>query len=251
MRERTRLRRGAYLIPSLFTTANLLCGYLVVVRSIKGDFEWAALALFIAAFLDRIDGAVARLTATTSDFGVQLDSLADVISFGMAPAVLVYMWALADLPKVGSLAPFLYLAAGAARLARFNIQAPAQDKRYFVGLPIPAAACALAACVFYSPERVTDPLIGGLVAVLVLTLAGLMISRARYRSFKEFDLRRRMPWVIAILIPLIYFVVAGYPQEIAVILSFLYLLSGLFPRLRAPGRHEPRPAAAGGPDGRP
>ncbi len=179
MKERRRFRRGAYIIPSLFTTGNLLCGYIAVVRSLQGEYEWAAIALFIAALLDRVDGWVARLTGTTSDFGVQLDSLADIISFGMAPALLVYMWALAGLPKPWSLAPFLYLAAGAARLARFNIQVPSQDKRYFVGLPIPAAACALAACVFYGPARVNDPLAGGLVAVLVATLAILMVSKAR------------------------------------------------------------------------
>ncbi len=251
MRTRTRYRRGAYIIPSLFTTGNLLCGYIAVVRSIQGEFEWAAIALFIAALLDRLDGWVARLTGTTSDFGVQLDSLADVISFGVAPAVLAYMWALTGLPRPWSLAPFLYLAAGAARLARFNIQTIAQDKRYFVGLPIPAAACAVAACVFYHPERVADTLTGGLVSVLVVTLALLMISKIRYRSFKEIDLRSRTRWVIVSLVALVYLVVAASPQIVAVILSFTYLLSGLFPRLARAGRQEPRPAAAGGRDGRP
>ena len=147
-RAQVRVRRGAYIIPSLFTTGNLLCGYIAVVRSLEGQFEWAALAIFIAALLDRVDGWVARLTRTSSAFGVQLDSLADIISFGMAPALVIYLWALAPLPKPWSLAPFLYLAAGATRLARFNIQAPSQDRRFFVGLPIPAAACVLAACVY-------------------------------------------------------------------------------------------------------
>lgn len=249
MRPRTRFRRGAYLVPSLFTTANLLCGYIAVVRGIRGDFEWAAIALFIAALLDRLDGWVARLTGTTSDFGVQLDSLADVISFGMAPALLVYVWALSGLPRAWSLAPFLYLAAGAARLARFNLQASTQDKRYFVGLPIPAAACAVAACVFYDPQRVEDPIVASLVAALVLTLAVLMVSKARYRSFKDIDLRSRLPWVVVIVMALVYLVVAGYPREIALLLSFLYLISGLVPRLRTSGRQDQRPAPAGGPDG--
>src|SRR4029077_739391 len=145
VRERPRFRRGAYLIPSLFTTGNLLCGYIDVVRSIQGEFEWAAIALFIAALLDRLDGWVARLTGTTSDFGVQFDSLADVISFGIAPALLAYMWALSALPPPWSLRPFLLLATSAARLAPLNTQAPALDKRSFVGLPPPAAACAIAA----------------------------------------------------------------------------------------------------------
>ena len=250
MTPRTRFRRGAYIVPSLFTTANLLCGYLAVIRSLQGEYEWAAVALFIAALLDRVDGWVARLTGTSSDFGVQLDSIADVISFGMAPAVLVYTWALAGLPRPWSLAPFLYLAAGAVRLARFNIQAPGQDKRWFVGLPIPAAACALASCVFYSPARVTDPLAAGLVALLVATLSILMVSKVRYRSFKEIDLRRRIRWVMVGVMALAYFVVAASPQLVALVLGFSYLLSGLLPRMAAPGRREPRPAPAGGPDGR-
>ncbi|OLD65533.1 MAG: CDP-diacylglycerol--serine O-phosphatidyltransferase [Acidobacteria bacterium] len=251
VKERARFRRGAYLIPSLFTTGNLLCGYIAVVRSVQGEFEWAAIAVFIAALLDRVDGWVARLTGTTSDFGVQFDSLADVISFGIAPALLAYLWALSALPKPWSLAPFLYLATSAARLARFNIQAPGQDKRYFVGLPTPAAACAIAASVFYDPVRVADPITGFLVMILVVTLSILMVSKVRYRSFKEIDLRRRVRWVIVLVMALVFFVVAGYPQEVGLLLSFAYLLSGLLPRLRPAGRQEPRPAPAGGRDGRP
>jgi CDP-diacylglycerol--serine O-phosphatidyltransferase len=247
---RKRFRRGAYIIPSLFTTGNLLCGYIAAVRGLQGDYEVAAVALFVAALLDRVDGWVARLTGAASDFGVQLDSLADVISFGMAPALLVYTWALAGLPKPWSFAPFLYVAAGAMRLARFNIQVAAQDKRYFVGLPIPAAACALAACVFYSPSRVGDPVTGGLVAILVTALGGLMISKVRYRSFKEIDLRRRTTWVVVIVVALAYAVVAASPQIVALVLSFGYLVSGLVPRPRWGGRREPRPAAVGEPHGR-
>jgi CDP-diacylglycerol--serine O-phosphatidyltransferase len=250
VRERTRFRRGAYLIPSLFTTGNLLCGYIAVVRSIQGEFEWAAIALFIAALLDRLDGWVARLTGTTSDFGVQFDSLADVISFGIAPALLAYMWALSALPPPWSLSPFLFLATSAARLARFNIQAPTLDKRYFVGLPTPAAACAIAASVFYDPSRVADPITGVLVMILVITLSILMVSKVRYRSFKEIDLRRRVRWVIVIVMALVIVLVAGYPREVGLLLSFAYLLSGLLPRLRPAGQKEPRPAPAGGRDGR-
>jgi CDP-diacylglycerol--serine O-phosphatidyltransferase len=250
VKPRARFRRGAYIVPSLFTTGNLLCGYIAVIRSLEGEFYWAAVALFIAALLDRVDGWVARLTGTSSDFGVQLDSIADMISFGMAPAVLVYAWALAGQPRPWTLAPFLYLAAGAARLARFNIQSPGQDKRYFVGLPIPAAACALAACVFYSPARVTDPLASGLVAVLVATLSALMVSKVRYRSFKEIDLRRRIRWVMVSLMAFAYLLVAASPEFVALVLSFSYLLSGLLPRMAPPSRRVPRTAAAGGQDGR-
>jgi CDP-diacylglycerol--serine O-phosphatidyltransferase len=249
MKERMRFRRGGYIIPSLFTTANLLCGYIAVIRSLQGDFESAAIALAIAAILDRLDGWVARLTGTSSDFGVQLDSLADVISFGMAPTVLAYTWALEGLPKPWSLVPFIYLAAGATRLARFNIQVPSLDKRYFIGLPIPAAALAIAACVFYSPARIDDPVAGGLVAVLVVTLAVLMVSKARYRSFKEFELRGRVRWVMVSLIAVIYLLVAASPRLFLLLLSFTYLLSGLFPRLTVQSRQEPHAAPAGGPRG--
>ena len=244
--ERKRFRRGAYLIPSLLTTGNLLCGYIAVIRSLQGEYEWAAIALFIAALLDRLDGWVARLTNTSSDFGVQLDSLADVISFGMAPALLVYLWALDGLPKPWSLAPFLYLAAGASRLARFNIQAPSLDKRYFVGLPIPAAACALSACVFYSPARVSDPITSGLVAILVATLAVLMVSKLRYRAFKEIDVRKRIRWVVVILVALVYFVVAARPPLVALILTFAYLVSGLLPRAVPGPRSDTRAAPVEG-----
>ena len=246
-RARARVRRGAYIIPSLLTMGNLLCGYIAVVRSLEGQFEWAALAVFIAALLDRLDGWVARLTGTSSEFGVQLDSLSDVISFGMAPALMIYLWALAALPKPWSLAPFLYLAAGTTRLARFNIQVPSQDRRFFVGLPIPAAACVLAAMVFYSPARVVDPIAAILVSVLLSVLGLLMVSRLRYRSFKEIDVRGRVPWAMVAAMALIFFVVAASPQLIGLALSFAYLLSGLFPRRVPAARPDPRPAAAGGP----
>lgn len=246
-RARARMRRGAYIIPSLLTMGNMLCGYIAVVRSLEGQFEWAALAIFIAALLDRLDGWVARLTGTSSEFGVQLDSLSDVISFGMAPALMIYLWALAALPKPWSLAPFLYLAAGATRLARFNIQVPSQDRRFFVGLPIPAAACVLAAVVFYSPARVVDEVAAVLVAVLLSVLGVLMVSRLRYRSFKEIDVRGRVSWVMVTAMALVFFVVAASPQLIGLGLSFTYLLSGLVPRRVPPSRPEPRPAAAGGP----
>lgn len=245
MRTRARLRRGAYVIPSLFTIGNLLSGYIAIVRSLQGDYQVAAAAVFIAALLDRVDGWVARLTRTATEFGVQLDSLADVISFGMAPALMVYMWALAQMPKPWSLAPFLYLAAGTTRLARFNIQTPIQDRRWFVGLPIPAAASVLAAIVFYSPARIVDPLTSILVSLLVVILGILMVSRLRYRSFKEISVRSRIPWVMVSLIAAAYFVVAASPQVIAVALSFAYLLSGLVPRRSAAPRPEPRAAAAG------
>ncbi len=241
-----------FVLPNLFTVSSIFCGFYALTLCLSAQPEpihlyRAAVAIFFGMFFDMFDGRVARLTRTQSEFGVQLDSLADVISFGMAPALMIYLWALAALPKPWSLAPFLYLAAGATRLARFNIQVPSQDRRFFVGLPIPAAACVLAATVFYSPARVVDPIAAILVAVLLSVLGLLMVSQLRYRSFKEIDVRGRVPWAMVAAMALVFFVVAASPQLIGLALSFAYLLSGLFPRRVPPARPDPRPATAGGP----
>src|SRR5579872_2845206 len=154
--RRRRFRRGAYLLPSLFTLGNMFCGYQCIVYAMRGDFETAAPFIGFAIVLDMLDGRIARLTGTESDFGLQFDSLADVISFGVAPAVLSFSWGLQPLGRLGWAACFLFVAAGAMRLARFNIQTASSDKRYFVGMPIPAAAGVPAATVFAYPLGLYD-----------------------------------------------------------------------------------------------
>ncbi len=204
-KPRRGVRRGIYLLPALFTVGNIFCGYLSVDHALKGSFAISAVLIFVAAFLDLLDGRVARMTGTTSAFGEQLDSLADVVSFGVAPSVLVYRWGLFGFERVGLAVSVLFLVCGACRLARFNVQAHIVDKRYFVGLPIPAAAGTLAGLIWIFSERPTEELQAGFIPVTVL-LSFLMVSTFKYRSFKDVDLRSRRS---AILVPLLGLVFAG------------------------------------------
>src|SRR5438876_1863413 len=155
--SRERLSRGLFVLPTLFTVGNLFCGYLSIWRSIEGAFEAAAVFIIVAAVLDALDGRVARWTRSTSEFGEEYDSLADLVSFGVAPAVLAYSWGLSDFQRVGWMASFLFVVCGSMRLARFNIQTRVVDKKYFIGLPIPAAAATISAPVLATPERLVSP----------------------------------------------------------------------------------------------
>src|SRR6202521_5028707 len=196
---RPRLRRGVYLLPSLLTMGNMFCGYACVVYAMRGEFETAAPFIGFAVVLDMLDGRIARLTGTTSEFGVQFDSLADIISFGIAPAILSFSWGLAPLGRLGWAAGFLFVAAAAMRLARFNIQSAAGgDKRYFVGMPSPAAAAIPAATVFFYPFGLYDYQEALPALAMVLVPAVLMISTIRFRSFKTIDLHVRRPYTILI-----------------------------------------------------
>jgi CDP-diacylglycerol--serine O-phosphatidyltransferase len=225
-RPARRLQRGAYLLPSLFTLGNLFCGYACVVFAMRGAFAQAAMFIGFAVVLDMLDGRVARLTGTSSAFGVEFDSLADVISFGLAPAVLAFAWGLADLGRIGWAAGFIFVSAAAIRLARFNIQtsAPTADKRYFVGMPSPAAAGVPAATVFAYPYGLEDW--QALLALpMVLVPAFLMISTIRYRSFKTLDLGARRSYRGVILMALVMAAIATHPQLTLVVLAYTYLAS--------------------------
>jgi CDP-diacylglycerol--serine O-phosphatidyltransferase len=227
--DRVRMRRGAYLLPSLLTLGNLFCGYACVVYALRHDFERAAMFIGFAVVLDMLDGRVARMTGTSSAFGVEFDSLADVVSFGMAPAVLCFAWGLQGFGQAGWAAGFLFVAAAAIRLARFNIQAnaPGGDKRFFVGMPSPAAAGVPAATVFASPEF----LVGwpwNLVALpMVLVPAFLMVSTVRYRSFKSIDLGARRSFRGLLLMALVIAAIATAPQITLLVVAYGYLASGL------------------------
>jgi len=226
-------RRGVFLLPSLLTVGNILCGFSSMVSAARGEFEHAAILLLLAALLDTLDGRVARLTRTTSAFGVQFDSLSDVVSFGVAPSFLVYWWGMEPLGRVGWAASFLFVTCGAMRLARFNIQSPAHDKRFFVGLPIPAAALVVAAIVFYRPERVVDrPLAYGVMA-LVLVLAALMVSRLRYWSFKSGQPAGGYRSFLTVALLAAVLALAAIEPALALLgLTLLYMVSGLTPRWR-------------------
>lgn len=222
--ERRGIRKGVSLLPSLFTIANLFCGWACVVYAMRGDIATAAPFIGIAIILDILDGRIARMTGTTSDFGVQLDSLADLISFGMAPAVLAFQWGLNPLGRLGWAAGFLFVTAAALRLARFNIQAQT-DKRYFVGLPSPAAAAIPAATMFYFPGGLTAKPEAFLAVAMMLIPALLMVSTIRFRSFKTIDLRERRRYQVLIGLAAILALVATYPHEVLLLTAYAYLAS--------------------------
>ena len=223
---RERLSRGLFVLPTLFTVGNLFCGYLSVWSSIRGTFELSAYLIIAAGILDALDGRIARMTHSTSAFGEQYDSMADLVSFGVAPAVLAYSWGLADFHRLGWMVSFLFVVCGSMRLARFNIQAHVVDKRYFVGLPIPAAAGTVSTVVLATPERLVSKVwMGGLLGLTIL-LSYLMISTIRYRSFKDLDLRRRRPAWILPAIALFFAVVAFRPEIALASLALVFVLSG-------------------------
>ena len=211
-----------YILPNLFTIANLFCGYISVMFSIKGEFKSAAVAVVIAAVFDQLDGRLARLTHATSKFGAELDSLCDLVSFGFAPAMLMYLWALNSYGRAGMMACFLFVACGALRLARFNVQVGVVEKNYFQGLPIPMAAGILTTSYLAFDELGWAPsqLRGTLLFVMVLLMSFVMVSNFRYRSFKDLDLKERMPFKYLIAGLVVLVTVALYP-EIMLFLLFL------------------------------
>ena len=224
-RVRKRLRRGAYMLPSLLTIGNILLGFYALVRGLGGDFQNAALLIFGAAVLDTLDGRLARLMGTESAFGREFDSLADVLTFGATPAVLTYMWGLRDLGRIGWLVPLCYLVCAAARLARFNVQTNPVDSRYFVGLPTPAAACAVGSILFFAP---TGPYWrwGAVVLILaLLSLGGLMLSTFRFWSGKRIDLRQRWSYRMIFPVAAVVLVVAYHPPAFFLAVAVLYTFS--------------------------
>ncbi|MES2998123.1 MAG: CDP-diacylglycerol--serine O-phosphatidyltransferase [Pseudomonadota bacterium] len=220
-------RRGIYLLPNLFTIAGLFAGFYAIVTAMEGYFSNAAIAIFVAMIMDFFDGRVARLTNTQSAFGAELDSLSDMVSFGVAPALVVYSWSLESLGKLGWLAAFIFAAAGALRLARFNTQAQISDKRYFQGLPIPAAAGILASMVWLSVDsEIPGQIVDRVAAVLAVLTAILMVSNIRYYSFKEIDLKGRVPFVAILLVVLAFVGISLDPPKILFLLFFCYGISG-------------------------
>jgi len=221
-----RFRRGASLLPSLFTTGNLFLGFWAIIRTLNGQYTEAAPLIAWAIVLDMLDGRIARLTGTASEFGGELDSLADAISFGVAPALLAYRWGFEPVPRIGWLAAFLFVMCGVLRLARFNVQRHAVDGRYFVGLPIPAAAAQVAAVVHFLPQGIDERLHATLAVSGVVALAFLMVSTLRYQSFKNFDLRRRRSYINVLGIALLFLLVAAQPEVMLLAMSCMYTVSG-------------------------
>jgi CDP-diacylglycerol---serine O-phosphatidyltransferase len=248
-----RFRRGASILPTLFTTGNLFLGFWCIIKTHQGHYGEAAPLIGWAFVLDMLDGRIARLTGTTSEFGGELDSLADVISFGVAPGLLAYAWAFSSIPRAGWLAAFLFVVCGALRLARFNVQRHTVDSRYFVGLPIPAAAGQIAALVYFFPDGLSARYQAIPALAMVVTLSFLMVSTFRYASFKSIDLRKRRSYINVLAIALLFLVIALHPEwcllGAATLYSLsaptLYLLSMLRRRSSAPAAPEVREVREG------
>lgn len=220
-------RKGIYLLPNLFTTGALFSGFYAVVAAMNGHFENAAIAIFVAMVLDGLDGRVARMTNTQSDFGAEYDSLADMVSFGVAPALVAFSWALQDLGKVGWVAAFVYCAGAALRLARFNTQLAVADKNYFTGLASPSAAAIVAGNVWVFSETGTPGAdIAWWMAIIVPAAGLLMVSNFKYHSFKGLDLRGKIPFMALLAIVLGFAIISIDPATVLLGVFLLYALSG-------------------------
>lgn len=220
-------RRGIYVLPNLVTTAGLFCGFYAIIASISGNFYQAALSILIAAVLDGLDGRIARLTRTTSAFGVQYDSLSDLIAFGLAPGIMVFLWALKPFNRFGWMAAFLYVVCGALRLARFNVQTGIISNKYFVGLPIPASASIVATTILFIYQIGGTGSTGYLaVLILIYVLSFLMVSNIPYPSFKGMKLGERRSFNFLVAVVLIFVLVALEPFVMLSVGILGYVLSG-------------------------
>ena len=218
----SRPRKGIYLLPNLLTTGALFGGFYAVLSGFSGNFEIAAIAIFVAMVFDGLDGRVARMTNTQSDFGVQYDSLSDMVSFGIAPAIVVYGWGLNGLGKVGIAAAFVYASCAALRLARFNVQSSVNSGKFFIGLPSPAAAALIAGFVWSAYSLQPSWFISAFTALLTAVAGLLMVSNFKYPSFKQIDLRGRVPFVVILSIVMSFVIITIDPPRILLMLALAY-----------------------------
>jgi CDP-diacylglycerol--serine O-phosphatidyltransferase len=226
-KPRIRMRRGVYILPNLFTTGNLFCGFWAIVSVFQEKFFFGAIAILLACVFDVLDGKVARLSGATSKFGVQYDSLSDLISFGVAPALLAYSWALRPYGRFGWLAAFLFVVCGALRLARFNVMSASGETKYFKGLPIPAAASMIALTILLYLRLIETGWVKDIVIlVMIYILAFLMVSSIRYSSFKELNLAKRKPFSIFMFVVLSMIVIVMEPVLVLFGFILLYIFSG-------------------------
>jgi CDP-diacylglycerol--serine O-phosphatidyltransferase len=220
-------RRGIYLLPNLFTTATLFGGFYAILAAMSGRFEAAAIAIFCAMIADGLDGRVARMTNTQTDFGAEYDSLADMVAFGLAPALVMYLWALGELGKFGWLAAFVYTAGTALRLARFNTQVGIADKRYFQGLASPASAAIMAGAVWVGVEHdFAGKDVAWFASFITLAAGLLMVSNIRYSSFKEVDFRGKVPFIVLVAVMLGFAVILWQPPLVLFLIFLGYAASG-------------------------
>lgn len=221
------IRKGIYILPSFLTSLSMLAGFYSIVATLNGDFVNAAWAILVSGIFDGLDGRVARITHSTTRFGVEYDSLSDLLAFGVAPGVLMYWWALKPLGRLGWLVGFLYVACGAIRLARFNVQINTVESKYFQGLPIPAAAGLVATVIIFLTNFEIEPQLVQIPLLLIsFLLAALMVSTVKYNSFKDLQLARRKPFNALIIVVLLIVFVVSEPRIMLFSLCFAYVLSG-------------------------
>jgi len=222
-------RKGVYLLPNMITTLSMFLGFLSMVWAVQGRFESACFAILLSAVMDGLDGKVARLTNTASEFGVQYDSLSDLVAFGIAPAMLMWQWELSALGRMGIAAAFIYAACGALRLARFNVSTAAVGKRFFIGLPIPAGGCTVVTFVFCAAHfpAVMASALPYMTLVLAIGVGVLMVSKVRYFSFKEYDFLRAHPIRTMLFFLLVLGTVISFPRVMGFVLCAVYIIGGV------------------------
>ncbi|NCC26346.1 MAG: CDP-diacylglycerol--serine O-phosphatidyltransferase [Deltaproteobacteria bacterium] len=221
--------RGVYILPNMMTLASMFSAFLGILWAIDGEFEKCALAILVSCLFDGLDGKLARLTNSTSDFGVQLDSLADLVAFGVTPGIMVYLWQTHIFGRLGILTSFMLMACGALRLARFNISTGSTSKKFFIGLPIPAAACTLASLVLFSPylpESMSELNVARFSLALIMILSVLMVSNIRYASFKDSNLVRSHRFSATVTALMVFILVASVPKLLAFVFFIGYIVSG-------------------------
>lgn len=250
--NRIRLQRGIYILPNLLTSANLFCGFYAVVAAIQGHFLKGAIAIMVASIFDALDGKIARATRTVSRFGLEYDSLCDVISFGVAPGILIYLWALQPFGRLGWLAALIFVACGTLRLARFNTQAHVIGSDYFNGLPIPAAAFMIATTVLLHHR------LGGTgttkhitILIMIYVLSFLMVSTIKYYSFKHAELFKKMKFNMLVVVVMFFIIIAAEPIIACFLIMLCYVLSGPFTTLWLRKKRRSEAAAGEGPDDTP
>jgi len=247
--DKRQLQRGIFILPNLFTTANLFCGFYAIVAAIQGDFLKAAIAIMVAAIFDGLDGKIARVTGTVSRFGLEYDSLCDAISFGVAPGILVYLWALQPFGRLGWLAALIFVACGTLRLARFNTQTHIHGSDYFNGFPIPAAGFMIATTVLlYYRLGGTGTTKHVTILIMIYVLSFLMVSTIKYYSFKHTELFKKMKFNMLVVVVMFFIVIAAEPAIACFLIMLSYVLSGPFTTLRLRKKRQSKAAAGKGLD---
>ncbi len=228
MEQKTPRHKGVYILPNMITTFSLFAGFLAIIWSSSGNFEGAALAILFSALMDGLDGKVARLTNTASEFGVQYDSLADLVAFGVSPALLMWHWHLHAFGRMGIAICFIFVACSALRLARFNVSTVVTNKKFFIGLPTPAAGCSAVSFIYFSafvPENIAF-IIPGFTLFFMLLLGILMVSRVRYYSFKEYGFLRAHPFSSMVTVLLLFSLIVAQPKILGFVVALAYIVAG-------------------------